>query len=777
MITVQKRFRMIVKSLKYFRFDSMFYRIFFTIISIILLISILGYAAINCISKILTNNEINAQEVYLENNALYFDTEMEKIRDSIYSIENDNDLMLLSRMYELSDYEYYRMTSNIMKKLAMIKVTTKEMNNIYVYFNRTDRILDPGGLNYTEAYFSNRYRDDFNIWRNKLNETHHYNLEITESRINPDSTTTVSRLNIIKTIISNNYFTGAIVVNLDEAFINKLLVNKEFARQRNIYMVNGENQIISSNTEHETGKPFDIDLKQMGLTKKGYYFTDEGYLVTYKKSVNNDIYYIILTPKEVFLGNVIRLSQTANILIVVFMALGVVLSFFISQMFYFPISNVVDFLNVYSMMTKDRPKKLNEIEYIRKNLESITSDNANLENTVKESIQIVTGVILLKSIMGGQEINNAIAISSKYKIEFREGFYCVSVLKINKKDQSLLDSGNVNLYSILDGILATYIIQIIKIKEEEYAVVTYFVDEEARRFVLEGLHEFQGVLAAKLQDIRIRIGIGNVCRDVFELNQSYTQATKAIEFRTVQNEEVITEYIPGNYTYKEDAYIPCDMEQRLLNLITSGNAEQTRKYVNDILDLNYKKNVYYHSYFKVCMCMENLVNRMLGDWSLKDEAVRKSLPDLLVSIENEIETFSLKDKITKNITMLAEYYSGKKESSKSMEKVLEYVDNNFDKDINLESVAQEFDFNSNYLSRSFKQFRGISFTEYLSIKKVEKAKNLLLATRMSIKNIAEESGYNSSNIFIRSFEKIEGITPGEFRKRNMRGSSLPEVRM
>ncbi|GMQ57511.1 hypothetical protein AN1V17_19060 [Vallitalea sediminicola] len=48
--------------------------------------------------------------------------------------------------------------------------------------------------------------------------------------------------------------------------------------------------------------------------------------------------------------------------------------------------------------------------------------------------------------------------------------------------------------------------------------------------------------------------------------------------------------------------------------------------------------------------------------------------------------------------------------------------------------------------------------------KIEKAKDLLVSTKMTINQIAEEVGYNNVTSFIRRFKQLIGTTPGRYRK-------------
>jgi AraC-like DNA-binding protein len=63
---------------------------------------------------------------------------------------------------------------------------------------------------------------------------------------------------------------------------------------------------------------------------------------------------------------------------------------------------------------------------------------------------------------------------------------------------------------------------------------------------------------------------------------------------------------------------------------------------------------------------------------------------------------------------------------------------------------------------------NISFSEYVSSYRHHMAKNWLAETEMPVKEISEKLKYKNSQNFIRSFKKLEGITPGKYReqKRN-----------
>ena len=98
------------------------------------------------------------------------------------------------------------------------------------------------------------------------------------------------------------------------------------------------------------------------------------------------------------------------------------------------------------------------------------------------------------------------------------------------------------------------------------------------------------------------------------------------------------------------------------------------------------------------------------------------------------------------------------------DQIIHIVQQEFDSDISLNYIAQKLHYNPNYLSSIFKKETNTSFSEYLSLYRLTKAKEWLVETDMTVKEIAEKLQYNNSQNFIRTFKKAEGITPGKYRK-------------
>ena len=84
-------------------------------------------------------------------------------------------------------------------------------------------------------------------------------------------------------------------------------------------------------------------------------------------------------------------------------------------------------------------------------------------------------------------------------------------------------------------------------------------------------------------------------------------------------------------------------------------------------------------------------------------------------------------------------------------------------DISLNRVAKEVDLSPNYLSAVFSQEMGTTFVEYLTAKRMEKARELLRASDLRSGEIAAAVGYKDSHYFSFLFKKTQGCTPRDYR--------------
>jgi YesN/AraC family two-component response regulator len=109
--------------------------------------------------------------------------------------------------------------------------------------------------------------------------------------------------------------------------------------------------------------------------------------------------------------------------------------------------------------------------------------------------------------------------------------------------------------------------------------------------------------------------------------------------------------------------------------------------------------------------------------------------------------------------------NGSQITSKKLIPVLDYIDNNIISGLSLQSIADRFFINKYYLSTLFKNNTGLSIHEYIVLKRISKAKTLLLEN-LSISEVCQRSGFCDYSHFIRAFKQNVGVSPGHYKKQH-----------
>lgn len=97
-------------------------------------------------------------------------------------------------------------------------------------------------------------------------------------------------------------------------------------------------------------------------------------------------------------------------------------------------------------------------------------------------------------------------------------------------------------------------------------------------------------------------------------------------------------------------------------------------------------------------------------------------------------------------------------------RICQYVEDHLAEELYVERIAEAMDYSPKYLSRIFREKMGLTLSDYICKAKIERAKHLLLTTSLSVAEIGEHIGFESRTTFFRSFKKLEGISPTEYRK-------------
>lgn len=119
--------------------------------------------------------------------------------------------------------------------------------------------------------------------------------------------------------------------------------------------------------------------------------------------------------------------------------------------------------------------------------------------------------------------------------------------------------------------------------------------------------------------------------------------------------------------------------------------------------------------------------------------------------------------LSEKLCHLSTMLTSKRGANPYVVQAIQLIEEQYRRDISLDSVAAEISISPFYLSRLLKTELGQTFIEYLTQVRIQEAVRLARTTRLSIKEIAERTGYQNPTYFCRVFKKHTGKTIGDVR--------------
>lgn len=98
-----------------------------------------------------------------------------------------------------------------------------------------------------------------------------------------------------------------------------------------------------------------------------------------------------------------------------------------------------------------------------------------------------------------------------------------------------------------------------------------------------------------------------------------------------------------------------------------------------------------------------------------------------------------------------------------MKRALVFIELNYQEPLDVDTICRHVNYSRSYLSRLFKKEVGLTILEYINTVRIRKAKSLLIDTNLSIKEIAEQTGFKNQFYFSKMFKKIQGQAPSVYR--------------
>lgn len=266
--------------------------------------------------------------------------------------------------------------------------------------------------------------------------------------------------------------------------------------------------------------------------------------------------------------------------------------------------------------------------------------------------------------------------------------------------------------------------------------------------------------------------VGEPVERLSMLAECYSNVNHYFAYRfLVPNEHIFTREVTDSYMPREEGGkigdIDCSkVDQELIkDFLLKGSRDEIADFVDSYLlsiqealkSRLFQNYLVFHihfvtmSYVEEIGCDKKELLELLGEEQIQE--VNLTIDELSPYIQNILEkAMELRDRESDN------------QSKKVLKKALEYIEENYAQEsLSLNTVSGVVNVSPGYFSAIFSQAMETTFIEYVTQKRMEKAKKLLRQTEKHSGEIALEVGYKDPHYFSFVFKKTQGCTPREYR--------------
>ncbi|MGO4344892.1 AraC family transcriptional regulator [Paenibacillus sp. MCAF9] len=546
---------------------------------------------------------------------------------------------------------------------------------------------------------------------------------------------------------------SAVIINISSAWINKDIgVNKSDSEGKS-YILDNQNLLLSGDTllpKKLSNEDSLIINEKIKNKESGYVVADfdgKKSLISYTSPDSLDWQYVRVTPYKHVTKAIYSIRNTTIMIAVIILVIGLLISWLLSLMLYRPIHQIMNKMNILET------EKRNSSYTIRQNI---------LRSLIQGSQSLQTNAQLQKLMVSG--------ITFDFHARYRVVLLKIDELAALKQNRG--DDLHVYKFAIMN--IAS------EIAHNDYRVETVDMDADYVIMLLGRPDE-----SDELDDEMLRNMLAKIQRsslDFLKIGLSITYSPEAFQAQQLSTHyKLVKEASQHRLFYglgslingqdiialKSKEYIfPADKERKLTDALMTSKTEEAKKLFAEIVQetAQYPIHVVQLAISHLTMTVNNILFTIQKNNSLDVEAslsIHIPTPDHFETINELNEVFfSLFDDIQMKLSM--------KRSTKQgdlIRKINDLIQKEYaNPNLSLNWIADELDMSSIYLSRVYKQQTLATIVDVINNVRMERAKEHLENTDLSIVDIAVKSGYTSSSYFHRMFKKSFGVTPSDYRK-------------
>lgn len=569
---------------------------------------------------------------------------------------------------------------------------------------------------------------------------------------------------------------GTLVFNVHEKELRRLINSNSFITEGYIAIINSNGDVISHISEELVGNK----LPESFLGKINEDAGTEGYiinkvgnerqLVTYYKSEFNNWIYVGIFPMDVLTGKVSGLMMKIIYTCLLFMVLCILISYIVSKRISSPLEKLVHDIRVNKGI--DIKSNDSELSILSRAFEHMMKEESKLFSILENSKDSNRNTYLLNLLQGKSTKGYSKDMTG---IDFIHDSYICAVILIDKYYEFT------RAYTLeQQEYMKTLILKVSEdLLGKEFPCVGIILQKQRLAFVINynanSVKNVDNLLknvfikiqaqVSKVMDNTISIGIGTGRQTKGGIAESFDRAQEVLKYKLLTGHGSINSWKDINYG-EVSYYYPYSIEKHILNMIGSGISDKIEETVSELVnEIRGQKFIQYENVMQIFIRLMVNTVRFLLDQRLNISMIFGGDYNIYQSLSRKETLDDIGEWLVEVFTKIAKYIESARYNNKSyFTRALDYIHENFRKDIDISRIAENTGLSYSHLRRIFKEETGVNITSYVNQIRIDESKSLLSQTKMTIREIALALGYNNEQSFIRYFKKYENISPGEYRQ-------------
>jgi AraC-like DNA-binding protein len=576
---------------------------------------------------------------------------------------------------------------------------------------------------------------------------------------------------------------ATLVIEFDQEQLMTSIRNIQSYNQGEVYILNADDQLIaSSEPKGEKKRGLDLPARPKGsFHTMAAQWEGEDMIVSFMESSRTNWKYVYVLPARLY-SEKTEYVRNMTLLTVLFAAIaGSVSAVLLARRNYHPLQRLIESVSERSKLAPSAKLADNEYDYLEEAIEDALDRNTVMNRTIEKQNKTLRSNLLVRMLKGriGHDFP-LLEVLPEYGISLYTGGFAVLIFYLEdysgffrqdeQDEEKKREFVQLIMTNIVEELAGQYHQGWMAEVDDMLACIVNFrpdtspeaamedlqrVAEEAERFIGNRFH------------IQFTISISSLHPSAAEIPAAYQEALDAMEYRMLMGARTIIRHDQIRQEVLSYAY-PLEKEQKLINLIGSGDYTNAKSLLEEIIAFNLAQP---NISVDIIRCLMFDISSTMMKAAMEANTDNKEMfQDNVLMIQglmNGMTVAAMIERMSVFLKKVCELADDRKKSSKLKlkESVLQYIAEHYhDQNLSVTSISEHFDLHPSYLSRYFKEQTGETLAEYINKYRIDQSKPLLLRDELLIKDISTQVGFFSINTYIRLFKKFEGITPSFYRE-------------